>query len=79
LGYIKIGCEVQGLSEIPEDVKKTVMIGQKDYFGGTENTSTMEQLLSKLPEPQTIITDIYIVDRFPELKGKIRTSEFLID
>jgi len=41
-----------------------------DHFAETEQLWCVEdisELLEKLPEPKTIITDVYIVDRFPEL------------
>lgn len=67
LEWIKKGCEVRGLKEIPEDVKRTVMIGQKDKFGETKMIGSLEKLLNQLPESKTIITDLYIADHFPQL------------
>lgn len=67
LEWIKKGCEVRGLKEIPEDVKRTVMIGQKDKFGETKMIESLKDILDKLPEPKTLITDLYIVDHFPQL------------
>ncbi|MFH1358924.1 MAG: hypothetical protein ABIH37_03495 [archaeon] len=37
---------------------------------------SLEKLLERLPEPKTIITDVYIVDHFPELEGRFHACEF---
>ncbi len=39
----------------------------KDFFGRTERFVLIEELLGSLPEPKTLITDLYIVDHFPDL------------
>jgi hypothetical protein len=40
----------------------------KDLFGRTERFDILKKLLEALPEPKTIITDIYIVDAIPQLR-----------
>lgn len=80
LEYIKEGCKASGLNEIPENVKKMIIVGQKDRFGETKRINTLNELLDKLPNPKTIITDMYIVDRFPELaKIGFDSYEFKLD
>jgi hypothetical protein len=39
----------------------------KDLFGQTVRVVEMDKLLESLPEPKTLITDLYIVDHFPDL------------
>jgi hypothetical protein len=79
LEIVRRGCEVQGLTEIPENVKTQLLATQKDHYGTTLQLSSMEDLLDKLLAPKTIITDAYIADRFPDLKGKINTREFMLN
>lgn len=40
----------------------------KDKFGETKEVASLAKLLADLPSPRTIITDLYIVDHFPELE-----------
>lgn len=57
----------QDLKEIPPEVKR-VMEGPKfDKFGETKMIGSLDDLLKIIPEPKTIITDLYIVDHFPQL------------
>jgi len=67
LKYIRLGCEVQGLNKIPDSVQAEIDSWSKDLFGQTKRANSLDELLSSLPQPQTIITDTYIVDRFPQL------------
>jgi hypothetical protein len=43
-------------------------------IGKTTPTDSLEILLSKISNPRTIITDIHLVDQFPQLKGCIDVS-----
>ena len=74
--YVEMGCRSEGLDHIPENVMESMVQMKRDRFGATASANSMEELLDGLPMPKTIITDIYIVDRFPELKGRIQTSEY---
>ena len=76
LGYIEKGCEVQGLNEIPEKVLEQLEILKQDQFGETKISEDLVRLAEELPEPKVLITDIYIVDRFPWLKDKFESVEF---
>lgn len=67
LKYIKLGCEAQGLEGIPENVQREIDSWSSDRFGETKIAFNLEELLSRLPEPKTIITDCYIVDKHPEI------------
>lgn len=74
---IEKGCAVAGLDKIPEDIASVLDSFSKDKFGITKSVGSLNQLLEKLPEPKTIITDIFIVDQFSELKGKINPIEYI--
>ncbi|MEK6893385.1 MAG: hypothetical protein AABX07_04225 [Nanoarchaeota archaeon] len=74
---LEAGSRAQGLAEIPADVLQEVMKHRVDRFGETERRQTLDELLCSLPSPKTILTDIYIVDQFPELEGKIVAEEYL--
>lgn len=77
LELIKAGCKASGMKEVPEKMRREVMIGQKDKFGKTLEIEGIEHLLSQLSPPKTIISDIYMVDRFPELQeADLETHEF---
>jgi len=65
--YIREGCRVSGLDEVPPKVQEELDALKRYRFGETRDLHTLDELLKLLPEPQTIITDLYIVDHFPEL------------
>jgi len=67
LECLKAGCEATDQREIPEDVRKSLEVLQKDRFGQTKSFENLDDLLNSLPLPKTIITDTYIVDNFPKL------------
>ena len=80
LKILELGCKASGLNKIPDDMKKRVMAGQKDKFGETIRLLQLEELLKILPEPKTLITDLYIVDQFPEIaKIGFEAQEFKLD
>jgi hypothetical protein len=64
----RAGCRLaQG--EVDADERLSELKGPaKDFFGRTESFTLMEELLGSLPDPKTLITDLYIVDHFPDLK-----------
>ncbi len=61
------GCKASGFDKVPEKVQEEIDSLKRDMFGETKRADTLDELLSKLPEPKTIITDLYIADVFPEL------------
>jgi len=63
---LRDGCRLAGRADADERVAE--MKGPaKDLFGSTKDCTTLGELLRSLPEPRTLITDLYIVDHFPEL------------
>lgn len=65
-----------------ENVKKTEkwFLEQRiDHFAKTKQIDDLDILLKSLPEPKTIITDTYIVDKLPQLKDiDFETIEFTL-
>jgi hypothetical protein len=52
----------------------------EDLFGKATSEPSLVFLLDSIEEPKTIITDLYIVDLFPELKNvDFETSEFKLE
>ncbi len=79
LGYIAEGCKASGMEEIPEEMRWEIERLQKDRFGKTKMFGSLDGLLEELPEQKVIVTDVYIVDHFPELKRMdFQTHEFRI-
>ena len=68
LEYLELGSKSAGLKEIPEDMKNDIMSLRRDRFGETKKINSLDLLLKGLPQPQTIITDLYAIDCFPELQ-----------
>jgi hypothetical protein len=64
---LRLGARAEGLKDIPEDVMRNAKKAVPDKFGMATFTSSLDKLLDQLPEPKTIITDIYILDHFPQL------------
>jgi len=67
MGYIKLGCEASGYDEIPEDVQRELDKYDRDVFAQTQRVDSLDAMIKALPEPKTIITDVYIADCFPGL------------
>lgn len=79
-GAIESLRKLSGDEEFPPDVLADFDKHQVDTFGITRTAGNLAILLEKLPKPATIITDIYIVDAFPELRaGNLKTTEFSFD
>jgi len=79
LRYLAEGCKASGMAEIPKDIRWEVEKLQKDRFGKTKTLDSLDSLLEMLPEPKTLVTDIYIVDHFPQLKEReLETHEFQV-
>ncbi len=65
--YILLGEGVERPEDLPEPIQKKLDKLKRDKFGETKRVESLDELLRKLPEPQTIITDVYIADCFPQL------------
>jgi hypothetical protein len=69
------GPELTNDETYQRELKHAKETSQMDRFL-TEQVFSLENMLALLPEPKLIITDIYIVDRLPQLKGKFEAVEF---
>ena len=50
----------------------------RDHFGRTERADKLAKLLEQISEPRTLITDLYIIDRYPELlQSNYETFEYV--
>jgi hypothetical protein len=50
-----------------EDVTKAMAVHLQDLFGVTVPVHGFDQLMASLPQPRTLITDLYIVDEVPQI------------
>lgn len=75
---IRLGCENSGDHARADEAIAHLKGLAKDFFGKTERVNSIKDLLDPLPEPKTIITDMYIMDHFPELQmHQMETIEYL--
>ncbi|MFH1134278.1 MAG: hypothetical protein V1735_07375 [Nanoarchaeota archaeon] len=51
----------------PEEYEASLRCLLTDRFGETNAHADLDSLLAALPEPKTLITDLFIVDHFPQL------------
>jgi len=68
LNMLRLGCQANGQSGLPVEMMEEIdRLYKKDRFGETNTAAKFGDLLSGLPSPRTIITDIYIADAIPEI------------
>jgi hypothetical protein len=62
------GYRASGQGSLPEAIRQHLdQLYKKDKFGSTIRAERFGELLLSLPEPRTIVTDVYIADAFPEI------------
>ena len=74
---LELGAKASGMAEIPANVLQDVKMLEKDKFGETKILPNLDALLFTLPEPKTIITDLYVLSQCPSLReADFETVEF---
>ena len=65
---LRCGYKTEGITEIPPKTQEEIdNVYKTDKFGEIQRAKNSEDLLARLPNPKTIITDIYIADAIPEI------------
>lgn len=67
LELIKMEMGIQSIEDLPENIRKSILGLAECEFGKTKRRGSLDELLTGLPYPKTLITDCYIIEHFPQI------------